>query len=274
MSYRFIPGHMYRMPTHFGPALGPRQGPDGNRYACEQNPRQVIVEAAFDADPAQLAELLPPGFEPLEPAQLVVSFAYVTEIEWLAGRGYNTFGVQFPSRFRGDEGVVQGDFLAVLWENRPEPIITGREELGFSKIYCELPPLERGGSTALRCAASWEGTTFAVLELTGLAPGAPVEGMSDSAGLLHYKYVPRTGDWGKADAEYAVLTPAAAPNFHIDRCERGAATMRFQGASWQAIPTLFREVSALSALRVGRCRWAQVLTAHGYKDLRDQRILK
>jgi hypothetical protein len=273
MSYRFIPGRMYRMPTHFGPTLGPRQGPDGERYACERHPRQVIAEAAFAADVEQLAELLPPRFEPVDPAQIVVSFAYVTEIEWLAGRGYNTFGVQFPARFQGEEGVVAGDFLAVLWENRPEPIITGREELGFSKIYCELPAAERSGDV-LRCSASWEETTFATLELSGLAPGTPVEGAGDSSGLLHYKYIPRTGDWGGADAEYAVLTPAAAPNFSVDDCERGAASLRFHAASWQALPTLYREVSALSALRLGRCLWAQVLNAHGYKDLRDQRILR
>ncbi len=273
MSYSFIPGHMYRMPTHFGPTLGPRQGLQGKGYECRQTPHQLIVEAAFEADARQLAELLPPRFEPLEPAQLVVSFAYVTEIDWLAGRGYNTFGVLFPARFEGEQGIVKGDFLAVLWENRPEPIITGREELGFSKIYCELPALEREVGT-LRCRASWEETTFAVLEVSGLAPGAPVEGESDSEGLLHYKYVPRTGEWGRADAEYAVLTPAAAPNFQVLSSERGSSILSFHAARWEALPTLYREVSALAALRLGRCLWAQALSARGYKDLRDQRILR
>ncbi len=29
MSYKFIPGKMYRMPVQFGPGLGPRQLPEG-----------------------------------------------------------------------------------------------------------------------------------------------------------------------------------------------------------------------------------------------------
>jgi hypothetical protein len=273
VSYRFDPGRIYRMPTHFGPALGPRQGPGGRRYECRTGPRQLIVEAAFEADARQLAALLPPGFEPLEPASLVFSFVYMTEVEWLAGRGYNTFGVRFPARFAGSQGEVRGEFLAVLWENRPEPIITGREELGFSKVYCELPGLVRDGA-ALSCRASWESTTFAVLELEELAAGAPAANLEDSAGLLHYKYVPRTGEWGKADAEYAVLTPAGAPNFQLEHCERGNASMRFHAASWEQLPTLHQEVSALSALSIGRCLWAQVLRARGYKDLGDQRILR
>ena len=33
MSYIFRPDSHYRMPTHFGPSLGPRQGLDGRRYA-------------------------------------------------------------------------------------------------------------------------------------------------------------------------------------------------------------------------------------------------
>lgn len=32
MPYTFQPGMTYRMPTHFGPSLGPRQGPDGKGY--------------------------------------------------------------------------------------------------------------------------------------------------------------------------------------------------------------------------------------------------
>lgn len=273
MSYLFDPRRMYRMPTHFGPTLGPRQGPDGKGYECRKGPNQLIVEAAFEADPKQLAKLLPPRFEPLEPARIVASFVYMTEIEWLAGRGYNTFGLRFPARFAGEQGEVRGDFLAVLWENRAEPIITGREELGFSKIYCELPQVRREGAAA-HCEASWEGTVFATLDVSQLASGQPAPGLSGSEGLLHYKYMPRTGEWGKADAEYAVLTPSVAPNAKLENCERGAATLRFHPASWEALPTLYREVSALAALRIGACSWAQVLRVRGYKDLSDQRILR
>ena len=41
MPYRFQPGKMYRMPTHFGPSSGPRQGPDGRKFDCRDTPKSV-----------------------------------------------------------------------------------------------------------------------------------------------------------------------------------------------------------------------------------------
>ena len=272
MSYKLDPTRIYRMPTHFGPSLGPRQGLRGDGYACSGNPCQLVVEATFEADAQQLSALMPPQFEPLLPARLTASFSYITEIEWLAGRGYNTFGVRVPARYRGAKDQVEGEFCAVLWENRPEPIITGREELGISKIYCELPEPERSGS-GVKCVASWEETIFAVLDVSALAPGTPQSALPGSAGLLHYKYMPRTGQWGQADVQYAVLTPAETPNLVIEASERGNALLEFRPASWEAVPTLYREISALAELRLGACVYANVLRARGYKDLRDQTIL-
>lgn len=273
MSYELDPNRIYRMPTHFGPSLGPRQGLDGKGYECVSSPRQLIVEATFEADGRSINAWLPPGFEPVESATITFAFVYMTDIEWLAGRGYNTFGVRYPARFNGAEGTVQGEFLAVLWENRAEPIITGREELGFSKLYCELPESCREGGR-IRCTASWESTVFAVLDVSALAPGSPLPPVRDSAGLLHYKYLPRTGQWGQADAQYAVLTPAAAPNCRLEESERGTASIEFFPAEWHALPTLYREVSALASLEIGTCLGAQVLRTVGFKDLRDQRILR
>ena len=72
----------------------------------------------------------------------------MTEIEWLAGRGYNTLGVTFPVVFQGKRDRAIGPFLLVLWENLADPILTGREQLGYSKIYCELrDPLVCRGAT-------------------------------------------------------------------------------------------------------------------------------
>ena len=76
MPYQFQPGRMYRMPTHFGPSLGPRQGEAGRKFANVDSPKVTARSVSF---------------------------------------------------------------LVVLWENLTDPILTGREELGFSKIYCEIP---------------------------------------------------------------------------------------------------------------------------------------
>jgi len=217
MTYAFRRDQYYRMPTHFGPSLGPRQGLDGLGYACIESLAETDFEATFMVSEEQLSKLLPPGFKLRGLPTITFAFGYITNIEWLAGRGYNTFGVKIPATYIGTNETVHGSLLLVLWENKADPIITGREELGFSKMYCELPEAQRIGSDGI-CRASWDGFEFASLKLSGLSAVNPDDVSSEPAdsvaseGTLHYKYVPKTGCPGVADAAYATLTPAACPN--------------------------------------------------------------
>lgn len=275
MPYSFDPDAMYRMPSHFGPRTGPRRGPDGQRFDCVDSPRSSAYTLSFLTDARLLEAMLPPRFQ-LEGEPVVsVSYTYMTEIEWLAGRGYNTLGLSFPARFEGERDRVSGSFLTVLWENLADPIITGREELGFSKIYCELPPPRvNGGSHHLR--ASWLGFTFFEMTLRDLKPQAPPASPAsgNSSGILHYKYMPRTGDWGQADAAYAVLTPAHTPNRRLLEHYAGAGEVKFQQARWQDMPTQYNIVNAFAALPLLEYRGASLSKTIGGKDLSDQRILR
>ena len=89
------------------------------------------------------------------------------EIEWLAGRGYNTLGVSFPVEFSGNKDKARGNFLLVLWENLTDPILTGREELGFSKIYCNLPEakLYKDKPAAINIKPNWLHVEYAIIFL-------------------------------------------------------------------------------------------------------------
>ena len=95
-----------------------------------------------------------------------------------------------------------------------------------------------------------------------------------SDGTLHYKYMPRTGDWGKADAEYAVLTPAHTPNRRVLGMWRGEGTVEWQRASWEEMPTQYNIVNGLADLEIIEYRGAVITQTIGGKDLSDQRILK
>ena len=275
MSYHFQANQFYRMPTHFGPSLGPRQGPGGRRYACLDTPKDLTIEASFAADPAQLEKLLPPGFSLREPYTINLSFGYSKDIEWLAGRGYNIFGVSVPATYSGQKDRVNGDLLLVLWENMADPIITGREELGFAKVYCELPEPQFIDDTVI-CRASWDGCQFASLQLSGLKkvseqdlPKGP-----PSEGTLHYKYIPKTSAPGEADAAYAVLTPADYPNAKVDQVMLAEnAVGHFRPSTWQELPTLVHIVNTLSELTLGDCLGATLMKTRGGKDFSDQRIL-
>jgi len=174
MPYKFKSDRMYRMPTHFGPSLGPRQGEGGRKYQNVDSPKVTSMAVSFLTRHEQLESLLPPGFEVDTDPVVTVRASYIKEIEWLAGRGYNTLGVSFPAIFIGKEDHVTGDFLLVLWENLADPIITGREELGFSKIYCELPE-PRHLLDKIHCVASWMDFKFLDLKLWNLTQVSKTE---------------------------------------------------------------------------------------------------
>ena len=276
MSYTFIPNKRYRMPTHFGPSLGPRQGPDGRLFPCLDTPLGHYVQAAFPADPAQLEKHLPPRFQLRGPGVLSVSFLYRTGMEWLAGRGYNEFGVTIPVTFQGEEETLQGQLLLVIWENSADAIITGREDLGVAKLFCDIPKPQIIGDDLI-CRASWDGHQFAQLKLTGLTE-ASISDLSPPADCdvtFHYKYMPRTNVTGEADVEYVVLAPDDEPNIKVDRSQVAQdASLHFQHSTFEELPTLVHIVNALSSIQLGECIEATAIKYHGGKDLSDMRIVK
>ncbi len=265
---------MWRMPVVFGPATGPRRGPDGRIFDGVSSPKMTQVAVAFMSNADQLNALLPDHFEVAGDPIVTVSGGYMKEIEWLAGHGYNTLGVSFPATFNGKRDAATGSFLTVLWENLTDPILTGREELGFSKIYCALPDPQIVGTTAT-ATANWLGFQFMQMDLTDLAEGteyAPPE-LAKSDGTLHYKYIPRTGEWGKADVEYAVLTPSTGSNARVLERWSGHGTVKWNRARWEDLPTQYNIVNGIADLEVKEWLGASVTRTVGGKDLSDQRIL-
>ncbi|MCY3597780.1 MAG: acetoacetate decarboxylase family protein [Rhodospirillales bacterium] len=281
MPYPLKPGTMYMMPTHFGPMTGPRQGPGGKSGVFAPDQRKTMtVSVRFLTDGGQVEPFLPPGFT-LDGEPVVEVFAsYMTRIAWLAGRGYNVLGVRVPVVFQGSENRAAGPFLMVLWENLTDPILTGREQLGFSKVYCELPePVEFDGET--HCTASWQGFRFLDMKVRNLeeadsqaADSALAPNDDDTLrGVLHYKYMPRTGAWGEADAAYAVLSPVTAPGAPPQARYTGNGELTFHRARWEDLPTQYMIVNALHGLEIKEYRGATIEHRIGGGDLIDQRIV-
>jgi hypothetical protein len=75
------------MPTHFGPAPGPRQLPKGAVADSKRSPRRLSVAASFLTEAALLERHLPEGFTLAGEPVVTVEFHYMTDIDWLAGRG-------------------------------------------------------------------------------------------------------------------------------------------------------------------------------------------
>ena len=280
MAYTFQPGMMYLMPTHFGPMAGPRQGADGKGFACIDSPRSTSYSVSFLTNAEQLEELLPPGFSLQGEPVVTVDQTHMKEIEWLAGRGYNIMGVTFRVVYNGTRDRAVGPLLTVLWENLTDPILTGREQLGFSKIFCDMPdPVVCRGE--FQVTGSWMGYRFLDMNLRNLQPVAPADYPPPATprpdgiltGQLHYKYIPRTGEWDKADVAYATLTPAEASNRRVTGMWRGEGAVRFNQARWEDMPTQFMIVNTLHALEIKEYRGATITQSVGGKDLSDQRML-
>ena len=281
MPYKLEPETMYLMPTHFGPMAGPRQGPGGKMGAFSQDERKTRqIEISFLSNAVELEALLPEGFELVGEPIVTVSETCMTEIDWLAGRGYNTLGVTVNARYNGQRDRAVGPFLFVLWENLADPILTGREQLGFSKIFCDLPePVLHSGE--IHCTASWLGFRFMDLKITELkevdaaddsAPESPSG--SELRGVLHYKYIPRTGEWGTADVAQAILSPQRSPLNPPTAVWRGKGLVKFHRARWEDLPTQFMIVNALNDLEIRETLGGSITHRVGSRNLIDQRILE
>lgn len=269
---------MYRMPVFFGPSTGPRRGPDGASFDGAHGYDAITHTYSFLGDPEQLRTFLPPRFALYADPVVTVFAKYMRNIPWLAGRGYNLLGVTMHAVFQGARETVPGSLLLVLWENMTEPILTGREELGYAKIYCELPEPRRIGDEIL-CTACWDGFTFMRFSMTNVRPPTEDENMAvaarsaDLQGTLHYKYIPCTGDWGKPDVEQAILGPKSNPEMRVVNTLSADGEAVFYKAAWQDMPTQYMIVNALADLTVRENLGVRITESVGSKDLSDMRRL-
>jgi hypothetical protein len=220
----------------------------------------ITVAASALTDATALGELLPPRCRLHGDPVLTVSIAYLRNIGWLAGRGYNIVSVDFPIVFDGEDGRLTGKFTPVLWENLADPILTGREELGFSKLYAQIPePIILGN--AYRASASWEGFRFFELEASELAETALKPAAPALDGSFHYRFMPKVGAQGEADAEYMAFIPGAngGPGANgMTKRLAGKGTFRFLPARWEDVPLQYPIINALAELPLREFRGASV----------------
>lgn len=260
------------MPYGYGPSAGPRQGPDGRPFDWSQTPVSTVVSVSFVTDADRIAALLPPGFRLDGEPVVGLTYSDHRDIAWLAGRGYRTFGVTFPAVYEGRSRTVRGPFLSILWENMPEPILTGRDELGYSKLYAELSPV-MATPGKLRLQAHWDGHRFFEMALTDIEEReiatAPQAGPA-ADGTLHYKYIPATGPAGGADVAYACLTPLSERRKTLTRVRVARAELGFAAASWEQMPTQHHIVTALAGLPIHELRGARIEDSVGGSDLAGQ----
>jgi Acetoacetate decarboxylase (ADC) len=259
-----------RMPAIFGRQPGPRRRADGpGRHPADAGSTlNTFVVARADAN--ALVALLPRHFVLAGPL-LIVEAISVDGLPWLAGRGYEVLVVSTPVIYlsaAGDEH--RGRLALVVWEDCPDAIISGREELGWSKVYADAMVRSVDGDHVTYTVA-WHGTEFFRMDvqLDGSPPGA---GAWRAGPLMHYRVLPRTGDWGRLEVEQ-VTGQAQVSEPDPGAVRGGIGSFQFVPSTFARLPTLVHIVNGLAGISLGDPVEAGQFRSRGWSDLYDMRVL-
>ncbi|KAM0793663.1 hypothetical protein ACM66B_001094 [Microbotryomycetes sp. NB124-2] len=209
-------------------------------------------------------------------------------LPWLAGRGYNTLGV-YVSNVQCSKTLkpLYGSYLAVLFESFTDPIVTGREELGFPKVWAEQPDGQiRDGKWTH--TLSWFGNEFMRLTMPELQDApldqAPAHHKRDwthptQHGFMHHRYVPSVGQPGRHDASYTTFCPAPPGKPPVieyktlSSSEFEKVALAWRDLAWTDIPTLHNIVQGLRKVPQGKVLEVALQTFQGASDLMsNQRV--
>lgn len=276
-----------RMPLAWGPMPSPRQDHLGRPFPS-QNSRFTATTVRFRTSATLLKSLFPsPCFRFLSPGTVAEASLKCTQLEgmqWLGGGGYNMVGlyihnVQYEKR---DGSAIAGTYLPILLEDLADPIVSGREEIGMPKLYCDITVT--GDDDSKRISCSWRGTKFIDMRVSGIVPAhvandhqittngskdGPHEDSSKeltSEKLLLYRYVPAVGQPGVADAEYAVVVDSAEATTPIvvEETQKGVDSwIRFIEGDSATLPTLHHVASGLAEIPVYEVLGATVERGRG-----------
>jgi acetoacetate decarboxylase len=240
--FKFEDNKLYHMPPFFG---GDEFNPD-----FEARVNDVVgLNFTQTTDGNQLADYLPDGFELLRP-ELIISYCQLREVEFLNGGSYNLVQFGVPARFNGKRDQLEGTFPLVIWENKTQPIIGGREEDGQPKIYADIQDLHTFQQKYFT-NISHDGNTFLRLEMVG---SQSVEGQlleQIKAGSLSYnmfgwRYIPKVGAPG-AELSQPILYPQG---MKINSAWAGNGTVQWTKQSSEQNLHQWRIIKALAELPV------------------------
>jgi Acetoacetate decarboxylase (ADC) len=182
-------------------------------------------------------------------------------LPWLAGRGYNTTGVYLNNIVHGSSGR-RGSILSVLFESLTDPITTGREELGFPKVFATTTDPIKSDDGTWEYKVSWLGHEFMHLTFPDVKQNEPpamrpfAHSSPSIDGHFAYRYIPAVGRPGVADAEYAVFKPGSTKPDKINAFYSPGRTadIKIAKSSFEQLPTLHYIVNRLAAIPLKEVR--------------------
>ena len=280
MAFEFEQGSVYTMPVYFGPQ---RYHIDYEKliYRLHQPADTECLTVMFESNASQLEALLPSGFKLTDPVVTVMA-AEFANIGWLGGNTYRILQGSIPARFDGVVDHLCGDFLLALGENHCDPIVGGREGLGYCKIYCDLPRFKKLNGVYRMSASSWDFQHMKMYVDT-TKPAKDAERMQrimgQSQGKMNFKYIPSTGG-GEPDAAYPVVNPkfVKPDNYPFELmepkltiCDGG---IEFFEPKWEDMPTYYQIGKGMADLEIKGIVGAQHLLYSDACDFSHAKKLK
>lgn len=269
------PSGIPRMPAFFGRQGGPRQRAADSARHSNADGLTSATWLAVEADKGRLTDLMPRGFELLEPL-LLIEGASLRGLPWLAGRGYELVSVAVPVNFIEGRRPVRGRLELVTWENLADPIISGREELGFNKVFADDIDFRRDESAnTISWSVGWGGTRFLEFGVTHLGSVETFDAppVWRTGPTFHYRVLARTGEWGALELEQVTANTATTGEMRPTSVAAGRGHVQFREATFEQLPTLAHVVNALASAAGSTVVAAGHVEMRGWSDLHDMRIV-
>ncbi|MDD4483507.1 MAG: acetoacetate decarboxylase family protein [Methanoregula sp.] len=235
-------GFTRRMPAHF------RKGvPAGG--ACPYDDCTTL-EISYLTNGEKLRTCVPEEFEISRPVVMIM-YQKCNGVQWMGGSEYSLATVSIPVRYMETKDPISGVYHLVLWEDKTEPIIGGREEAGMPKIFADIPEYRQRGNE-LAVNLSHDGRTFLEMNLTREREytAGELAGLNANNGRMvqfGWRYIPKIGPYPGPALSEATYYPVDNAYTSVSAC---TGTVTWTVPKWQDHPTQYDILAALADLPV------------------------
>jgi len=262
--FRLQKDSTYMMPANFG----------GYIFDTSYRARQKVTSLVFtfETERAELERYIPEELE-LRAPEVQVAFNQLTEINWLGGGKYNLVNVAVPARFNGKKDHVDAAYPLVIWENRTDPILTGREQTGIPKIFADIEDLHIY-QPHFATSVSYEGNTFLSMQFEAKGPltGKELEQAKIQfrpMDLLGWRFIPKVGAPG-ADLSQFIHFPQW---MEVEKASAGTCTVTWTELSVMQNPRQHQIIKALASLPVKKVTRSAMVEGEVILDTTQARVL-
>lgn len=240
--FKFLDTHKYNMPCHFG-------GTEWNdKPVCYNDSTEIRI--SYETEMEALEQYVHEDYEIIQPI-INISFVFCHEVDFLAGGWYNIAQAVVPVRYKKTQEPIYGVYPLVVWENKTDPIIGGREESGVPKIFCDISEYQVIGDHVFS-NASYNGVDFLRVDFVKKEAFTKEElekqNENSKVNLLGWRYIPNMGGPGAA-LSHATLYPQEAI---VQKGWQGEGKISWNMVTWEQVPTQAHIINALASLPIKR----------------------